>query len=53
MRIAFGIFGFLSEIINSEDIKNNIKNALPNSPNGIDIYYFCPTIIHESNDLPL
>jgi len=53
MRIAFGIFGFLSEILNSEEIKNNIKNALPNCPDGIDIYYFCPTIIHESNESEL
>jgi hypothetical protein len=53
MRIAFGLFGFLSELLNSEEIKNNIKNALPYCPDGIDIYYFCPTIIHESNESEL
>ena len=53
MRIAIGIFGFLAELLTCDEIKNNIKNALPNCSDGIDIYYFCPSIIHEKDQTEL
>ena len=48
MRIAIGLYGFLGEILNTDDILK-ISNAVPYCNEGIDIFYYGPTIIHESN----
>lgn len=48
MRIAIGLFGFLATIHETDVIKTSLK-ALPKCSEGIDIYYYGPNIIHESN----
>ena len=48
MRIAVGLFGFLGEILTTDQIRSHLQTSFP-PDSKIDIFYYCPTIRHESD----
>jgi hypothetical protein len=48
MRIAVGLFGFLGEILTTDQIRSHLQSSFP-PDSKIDIFYYAPRICHESD----